>query len=145
MIEVEISAVFAVLLFVCGCVLVYHRGLKRRLRKTLANREPVSPLRFGARHYADPRKAEIGSFILAKFQELTGYDLAGVVPSDRLVADLHLDELDSLALTEILTEVEGQFAIRIDDEEAAGIRTIGDFVEIVASKSQRTALSSRKA
>jgi acyl carrier protein len=134
MIELKMFAFLALLLIACGSILAYHGSLKRQLRKTLANRDPVPAYLFGVLHYADPGKAEIGSFIMAKFQELTGYDFTGVIPSDRIVVDLHMDELDSLILTEIVAEVEAQFAIQINNEDVARIRTIGEFVDIVASK-----------
>ncbi|MEE0867504.1 MAG: acyl carrier protein [Clostridia bacterium] len=45
------------------------------------------------------------------------------------IADLHADSMD---LASIITEVEENFNIEIDDEQLEGIRTIGDVVERIS-------------
>ena len=48
--------------------------------------------------------------------------------TSRLVADLHMDDLDSVML---LIEVEDEFGIEIPDAEAAECETPADFAQLV--------------
>ena len=48
-----------------------------------------------------------------------------------LIDDL---ELDSLLLLTLAVEVENRFRICLDQEDEAGIRTVGDLVEVVRRK-----------
>jgi acyl carrier protein len=133
-IEAKVLAFFVAVVAVCALCVVYQKGIKRAVARTLAGREPVPAPEFGTRYYSDRKRAEIATFIVAKLEELTGYQLTGVLPSDRIIADLRIDELDSLATVEIITEVESQFTIKITNEEAAQAHTIAEFVELVAAK-----------
>ena len=133
----QILAFAAALAVVIMLYVAYHLRLKRDLNRTLVGRQPVSASEFGPRHYADPGEAEVGTFIVTKFEELTGYELTGVIPQDRIVNDLHLDELDSVATAEIITEVEARFGVRITNAEAAATKTLDDFVELVSAKRRR--------
>jgi acyl carrier protein len=133
-IDAKIAAFAVALLLVSGLFVTHHLRRTRRLRQTLAGREPVPAVDFGSRYYTDATAAEAGRFVVATLQELTGYELTGVLPSDRIVADLDLDELDSLAAVEVITAVEARFAIDISDEEAIRTKTIHDFVELVVAK-----------
>lgn len=134
MIPAQIFAFAAALGIVIMLYIAYHLRLKRDLKRMLAGRQPVTATGFGPRYYADPGKAEVGSFIVSKFEELAGYGLTGVNPQDRIVNDLHLDELDSLSTVEIITEVEAKFGVKITDTEAVATKTLNDFVELVSSK-----------
>ncbi len=46
----------------------------------------------------------------------------------RLSEDLHIDSLDKV---ELVMELEDEFAIQIDDETAAGLKTVRDIVDLV--------------
>ena len=43
-------------------------------------------------------------------------------------------ETDSLDLVELVMTIEDKFAIKISDEEAAGIKTVGDAVDFVMGR-----------
>ncbi len=139
--EAKIAAFVAALIFVVCMALVQQASMKRRLRAMLASREPVPSSEFGSRYYTDPTKSEIATFIVRKIEILTGYDFAGALPSDRLTKDLHLEDLDSTVLVEIVVEVEQRFEIGIENGEASRIKTIDDFVEVVYSKLAQVAAS----
>ena len=67
---------------------------------------------------------------------------------DHLVAELQVDpgevveqtrfredlDADSLDLYELLMELEDRYSIRISEEEAAGIATVGDAVDFVSAR-----------
>jgi acyl carrier protein len=134
----KIAAFAVALAAVIGLYVAQHISMKRRLKSMLAAREPIPAADFGSRHYPDATRAEIATFILQKVEEITGYDFTGALPSDRWTDDLHLDELDSLVSVEILREVERRFGIAIDDAEATKVKTLGDLVELVSSKTNAT-------
>ena len=53
-------------------------------------------------------------------------------PEMHLVEDL---ELDSLRLLTLAVEVENHFRICLDEDEEAGIETVGDLVRVIEQKS----------
>ncbi|MEA2414210.1 MAG: hypothetical protein QOI58_867 [Thermoanaerobaculia bacterium] len=132
--EAKIAAFAIAIAAICGLFAVQQRSMKRRLRSTLAAREPIPAADFGSRNYPDTARAEIAPFIAQTIEEITGYDFTGALPSDRWTDDLHLDQLDALVSVEIIQEVERQFGIAISSAEATQVKTLGDFVEVVASK-----------
>lgn len=134
--HLQILAIVLAIVVVVGLYVVYEWRLRRDLKRTLRAREPVVAADFGAVHYSDDTKARVATFVLGKFEELTGYNLTGALPQDRIVADLHLDEIDSLATIEILSEIEAKFGVSITDEEAAATRTLDDVVQLVSAKVQ---------
>ncbi len=60
-----------------------------------------------------------------------GVDEAEVTPEASFQEDLDADSLD---LVQLIMELEDQFGIKISDEEAEGIRTVGDAVRFIADK-----------
>jgi acyl carrier protein len=132
--ETKILAFIVAVALVGALFVAYHVRLKRSVATLLASREPIPVEKFGTRYYSDPLRVEVAAFVAVKLQELTGYELVGILPNDSFDRDLHIDELDSLASIEIITEVESRFGVQVKDEEASGIHTIGEFVELVASK-----------
>jgi acyl carrier protein len=84
--------------------------------------------------YADPVKDEIAAFIVAKLEEVTGGTIADAAPQDRFNQDLRLDEIDSLANTELIVEIGEHFGITITDAEASATNTLDDLVELILAK-----------
>jgi acyl carrier protein len=58
-------------------------------------------------------------------------DPSDVVDSASFVDDLGADSLD---VVELIMGLEDEFGIEISDEEAEGIRTVGDAVRFIASQ-----------
>lgn len=60
--------------------------------------------------------------------ECLGIDRSEITPESHFMNDLGSD---SIMLSEIIMKLEDEFHIRIADEEAATIRTVGDAIEYI--------------
>ncbi len=73
--------------------------------------------------------------IAAKVKEVVvdelGVDAAEVTNEARFIEDLGADSLDTV---ELIMKFEEQFDLDIPDEDAEGMRTVGDVIEYVKSK-----------
>ena len=62
------------------------------------------------------------------------------IPAENITEDLELDSdlrIDSLALYEIVVEVEERFSMRISNDEADGLSTVGEAIDFVAGRAGR--------
>lgn len=60
--------------------------------------------------------------------ERLGVDQDRVVPEAEFIGDLNADSLD---LVEVIMALEQEFDVEISDEDAEGIRTVGDAVTYI--------------
>ena len=58
-----------------------------------------------------------------------------IVPEDDLLRDLLLD---SLGLTVLAVGLENRFRVKLSEEDAAGVQTVGDLARHVASRTAET-------
>lgn len=76
--------------------------------------------------------------ILAKIRDILveqlGVDREAVILEASFQEDLDADSLD---LVELIMELEDQFGIKISDEEAEKIITVGDAVEFISARTQK--------
>ena len=56
-----------------------------------------------------------------------------IVPEDDLLRDL---ALDSLGLTVLAVGLENRFRVKLSEEDAAGVQTVGDLARHVAARTQ---------
>jgi acyl carrier protein len=79
--------------------------------------------------------------IAAKLREILArhlsIDLSRLSPNDTF-ADLEVAELDSMATTEFVIDLEHEFKIEISDSEAEKLRTFGDIVRFVSDATKQT-------
>ena len=74
--------------------------------------------------------AKIGDILV----EQLGVDREAVILEASFQEDLDADSLD---LVELIMELEDQFGIKISDEEAEKIITVGDAVEFISARTQK--------
>jgi acyl carrier protein len=76
-------------------------------------------------------REEIVSYIRAHLADELELDPARVEEGTRFKEDLEADSLDLYGLVQ---ELEDTYGVRMSDEEAAGIRTVGQAVEFVLAR-----------
>lgn len=76
-------------------------------------------------------KAEIEVRVRKVLAEQLAVDESQVVPSARFAEDLNADSLD---LVEAVLALEEEWNIEIPEEEMDGVKTVGQAIELVASK-----------
>ena len=85
---------------------------------------------------AAPREDDVRQQALAEIRRILGEELAvtaGVEPGQSLVADLHLDSMELLTLA---VGLENRFRVKLSEEDAAGVQTVGDLARHVASRTE---------
>jgi acyl carrier protein len=76
-------------------------------------------------------KAEIEARVRKVLAEQLAVDESQVVPDARFAEDLNADSLD---LVEAVLALEEEWNIEIPEEEMDGVKTVGQAVQLVASK-----------
>ncbi len=76
-------------------------------------------------------RAEIEQKVRATLAEQLGFEESQVTVESRLAEDLDADSLDMVEATMALEEALG---IRIADDELKNVKTVGEAVELAASK-----------
>ena len=74
------------------------------------------------------RKEDIITRVIAAVATVCGTDAAKMTPDTELVADL---DLDSLAMFELVIELEEEYGLRISDEDIERIKTVSDIVDFI--------------
>jgi acyl carrier protein len=81
-------------------------------------------------------RQEVLELIRAHLSAELGVDASGISEGTRFKEDL---EADSLDLVELVMELEDRYGIRIPDEQAAKILTVGQAADFVAAHAQAQA------
>jgi len=76
-------------------------------------------------------KAEIQDKVCSILAEHFDKDASQLSPSTRFVEDL---DADSLELVEVVLELEEEFETTIGEDETENLKTIGEAVDLIASK-----------
>lgn len=104
---------------------------RKRVADHMAKNPALDPAVFAATYFPADQAA-----IASRLRELLvphlEIDLARLHPDDRLVADLRMDDLDSMATVEFVLSVEKEFSIKLPEAEVAHILTLRDLTTCVA-------------
>ena len=74
---------------------------------------------------------EIQDKVVAIIVEKLNCEASGVTPTANFSSDLGADSLDTV---ELIMEFEKTFDIQIPDQDAQGIKTVGDAIEYIKAK-----------
>jgi acyl carrier protein len=79
-----------------------------------------------------PKREEVLERIRAHLSEELGIDAATIEEGSRFKEDL---EADSLDLVELVVELEDRYGIRMAEDQAEHVKTVGDAVDFVLAQS----------
>jgi len=75
--------------------------------------------------------SDILSKVQTLFAEFLSVDEASIKPESTIKDDLGVDSVD---IVSIVSEIESAFGLKISDSEAAGLKTVGQVVELINSR-----------
>jgi acyl carrier protein len=129
------GAVVVALVFIAGGAVALHAWINRRKAGRLLGARPaLDHAAFGQAYFADsPQRAAIATRVREVLSRHVPYSIGGLAPDDRFVADLRMDELDSMSTVEFVLDIEHTFSIKVPDEAAGSILTFRQLVEYVES------------
>jgi acyl carrier protein len=110
---------------------------KERGQRHMEGREPLSDADFGRRFFS-PQQAEIAAKLRVIMARHIPIDLSRLNPDDRIVEDIRMDALDSMATVEFILEIEKEFGISIPDTAAETMRTLRDVAQFVSQAKKDT-------
>ena len=79
----------------------------------------------------EPTRSEVLKEIAASISRLSGVPEAGITEGQLLVGDL---KLDSLAIYELVVDLEERFGMQITNEDAEDLETVGEAVDYVCRR-----------
>jgi acyl carrier protein len=110
------------------------RRATSQAHKHLAKNPERTSAEFAAAYFPNGQ-AETAVRVHQVFLAVAPLDVRCVHPDDRLVADLRLDDLDSMAFVEFTLALEKEFGVNLPETEMARARTLRDIVEYIAMHS----------
>lgn len=78
-------------------------------------------------------KAKIEEKVVNIISNKLGLSKEEVTPGASFTMDLGADSLDTV---ELIMEFEKEFSLKISDEDAMGIKSVGDAIEYIAARAQ---------
>jgi len=115
--------------------LLIERSARRRARRHLAGRPSLADREFA--ELFPPEQAEVAVKLRALLARHVPVDVSAVLPDDKPVADLRMDDVDSMSVAELLLEIEDELGVKLSDDEAQQAQTFGDLVRAVAANAWR--------
>ena len=106
-------------------------GIIREVRNKLAQRPQLNSKEFAATYFP-PEKRAIAELLMEITKEHSVADITGLIPDDAFVADLRMDDLDSLAIVDFIVHIETDFDITIPQHKAKSMRSFSELVDEIA-------------
>jgi acyl carrier protein len=104
------------------------KAIVRDVRDNLRKRPQLDSQAFASTYFPEKKR-----YVAQKLWEITKEhsvaDISGVVPKDKFVEDLKMDDLDSMSLVELTIHFEKEFNVSIQDGRLKEIRTFGELVD----------------
>jgi acyl carrier protein len=117
---------------VATVLLVGEWRQKKSVVARLGTRPQLGSRGFGTTYFGgSPARAQVAAKVREVLARHLPFPVDGVLPGDRPVQDLMMDDLDSMATVEFVLDLEKQFGIEIPDQDAAGLRSLQDIVDYV--------------
>jgi acyl carrier protein len=110
------------------CVPFRDSRIVAEARNVLSQRPQLEAKGFAETYFA-PDKQAIAEKLWKITKEHSVADITGVVPTDRFVQELKMDDSDSMSLVELTIHVEEEFKISIPEGRLKEIRTFGELVD----------------
>ena len=111
-----------------SCFPPTDKSIVSKVREELSKRPQLDSESF-ADTYFPAEKQYIAKRLWEITKERSVEDITGVAPEDQFVADLKMDDLDSMSTVELVVHLEGTFNISIPDGKIKEIRTFGELVD----------------
>jgi acyl carrier protein len=99
-----------------------------KVREMLLRRPQFDSKRF-AREYFSEEKQTIARKLWEITRKHSVADITGMAPEDEFVADLKMDDLDSMSVIEFVIQLEKEFNINIPEGRTKAIRTFKELVD----------------
>lgn len=125
-----LAAVVAILVTVGGSVYL-HEWINRRLAgRRLADHPSLDQMEFGHSYFGETeRRARLAAELRGLVAQYVPYRLDRLYPDASFVADLRMDQLDSLCLVQLANEIEGRYGIELSDADSQSIVTFRNLVD----------------
>ena len=121
-----------VVVSIIALLMLQTRSEKLRALRHMQGRKPLPDDDFG-RQFFPPNRAEVAVRLRHTLSRHVALDLSRLHPDDKLVEDIRIDSLDSMATVEFVVDVEREFGVVIPDAVAQQMRSLRDVVEYVTT------------
>jgi acyl carrier protein len=111
-----------------SCFSRTDKAIVREVRDNLLKRPQLDSQAF-ANTYFPEEKHTIARKLWEITKEHSVADITGMVPEDRFVEDLKMDDLDSMSLVELTIHFEKEFNVSIPDGRLKEIKTFRELVD----------------
>ncbi len=110
------------------CVPLRDGRIIAETRSVLSQRPQLDAKSFAETYFLSDKQA-IAEKLWKITKEHSVADITGVLPADRFVQELKMDDLDSMSLVELTIHVEEEFGISIPEGRLKEIQRFGELVD----------------
>jgi acyl carrier protein len=100
----------------------------REVRNKLDQRPQLSSDQFAQTYFPEEKRA-VAKRLMEITEEHSVAEITGLIPEDTFVADLRMDDLDSLSIVEFINHLEKEFDVDIPDSNLKDIRSFSELLD----------------